>query len=117
MIKQIIFLIFFGLVLTYSSLAQSPQKERAAAPSMPALSTKTIRVYPNPVKETLSIENPTRQKIKEIVIVNHLGRFITKIQVDKNSPDIDVSDLKRGIYRLVIITKDGLKLSRAFVKE
>ena len=114
---EIVFLIFFGLVLTFTSFAQLPAKSRAAAPSMPALSTKTISVYPNPVKETLSIENPTKQKIKEIVIVNHLGRFITKVQVDKSSPNIDVSDLKRGIYRLVIITKDGLKLSRAFVKE
>jgi len=55
-----------------------------------------ISVYPNPVKEVLTIRST--QVIDTIEVYNVLGKMVLKVSPDRTSPTINMSDLSSGIY-------------------
>jgi hypothetical protein len=62
-----------------------------------------LKIYPNPAKSVLNIE--TTLKIERINIYDASGKMVKTWQsVGKN---IDVSQLKNGIYHLEIFTDKG----------
>jgi alpha-tubulin suppressor-like RCC1 family protein len=86
----------------------------------PVLSTSTfedalstIKVYPNPIKDALSIENRSNLSIEKMTITDLSGKKIMEPNV--NSKEINVSQLQQGMY-LLQITVDGKNLVTKFIK-
>ena len=75
--------------------------------------TKNLKIYPNPVKDELQIENG-ELKIKKIEIVDLFGKVICQFNNLKNQ--INVSVLSQGIYFLKLETDKG-SITKKFVKE
>ena len=68
--------------------------------SVPDISALGIVVYPNPTKNTLTIE--TRLEI-EVEVHDLMGRLLIE---EKNTKRLDLSDLSSGLYNLSIIHED-----------
>jgi len=68
-------------------------------------------IYPNPVKELLSIR--TSESIKKVQILDTSGRIMENAL---NSNSLQVADLKAGVYFLRVETYNGIKTVK-FIKE
>lgn len=71
-----------------------------------------VKVYPNPVKDILNIN--TDKNINSIEIFSLTGQLIKTI--DNNTKQINVSDLKKGIY-LLRVKSEGKDQSFKIVKD
>lgn|GEM_PF-3911388 len=82
---------------------------------------KKLNVYPNPTSEFLKIEfteNATVEKREyELVIVNTLGQVVSKYKSTGETPELDVSYLKVGIYFLQIFEMGKQVAVEKFAKE
>lgn len=68
------------------------------------ISTSKVKVYPNPVKDILSIKSD--EKIDKTEVYSMDGKLIkTNLNTDK----VDFSNLSKGIYILKMHTKSGVK--------
>ena len=65
-------------------------------------SEESYNIYPNPAKETLTIEGIS---IKQIVIYNAVGQMVEKINCDENIININIEAFPAGIYLVNIIDK------------
>ena len=72
-----------------------------------------FKIYPNPVKNLLSISNKNNIQIQSAEISNMLGQTL---QMSINNNNIDVSDLKSGNYMLKIVSDKGISNTK-FIKE
>ncbi len=75
---------------------------------------KTIRLYPNPVKDNLTIESPTNANQK-LEIINLLGQTMYTYYIYSKAT-IDVSSFPKGVYLIKINTPNGVVVKK-FVKE
>ena len=64
----------------------------------------TNYVYPNPVKDVLTI---TADNLKQVVMYNSLGQIVKTIDADEDNVQINVSDLQNGMYFVNIIDNAG----------
>jgi hypothetical protein len=64
----------------------------------------TNYVYPNPVKEVLTI---TADNIKQVVMYNSLGQIVKTVDADEDNMQINVGDLQNGMYFVNIIDNAG----------
>ncbi|WP_442267568.1 InlB B-repeat-containing protein [Tenacibaculum sp. ZS6-P6] len=71
-----------------------------------------FKLYPNPVSNYINIE--TKEEIKDIKLYSMLGKEI-KVR-ESSSEGIEVSNLSKGIYFLMIKTDSGKGISR-FIKK
>jgi len=71
----------------------------------------TIRVYPNPAKETVIIDAPD-QKILAIALYNILGRQVFRETVNSRSYHMPVAELAQGSYLVRITTDHGISSER-----
>jgi hypothetical protein len=73
-----------------------------------AAAVKKSSVYPNPVKNTLKLTlNST--SADRIIIYNNVGQITRQLVVTKNQMDINVADLKSGMYFISLGEKEVLK--------
>lgn len=77
-------------------------------------SESNISIYPNPVKEQLTI---TGSSIKDIVIVNTIGQVLIEQKNYSSKAVIDVGALSTGIYFIKITGRNGAEQVRKFLKE
>ncbi len=70
-----------------------------------------LKLYPNPTSDYLFMEN-TGSDIKSIVIYSMAGK---KIFSTHGRNKIDIKYLKKGIYKIVIKTKES-KITKSFIK-
>lgn len=61
-------------------------------------------VYPNPVKDVLTI---TSENVKKVVMFNSLGQMVKTIESSDGNININVSDLENGMYFVTIIDNSG----------
>ena len=61
-------------------------------------------VYPNPVKDVLTI---TAENVKQVVMYNSLGQIVKSVESDDDNININVSDLENGMYFVNIIDNNG----------
>lgn len=74
-----------------------------------------LSIYPNPVSSgKLYIENTTSERINAIEIIDLSGKILNTIETNYSKTEIDVSDLKKGVYFLRIQYEKTLS-SRKFV--
>jgi hypothetical protein len=73
-----------------------------------------IKIYPNPVKETINFKSATNNHSFNVSIYDVTGRLVKDY---KNVNDfIDVSQLKNGVY-ILSINYDKNKIIKKFIKE
>ena len=68
---------------------------------------KLVNVFPNPTSESFTLSN--NDVIDQIDLYNNLGQKLKTFQFE-NGEYFNVTDLKAGIYSLVLKNKDGLTL-------
>ncbi|MFZ4932144.1 T9SS type A sorting domain-containing protein [Chryseobacterium sp. Mn2064] len=72
----------------------------------------SISIYPNPVKETLSIQS--KSEVTKVEIYDAAGRIVTSTGIKGNS--MNVSYLPKGNYIIKMFTKDNMMVQK-FIKE
>ncbi len=72
----------------------------------------TVKVYPNPFKDTVSISDI--EKVRSVSISDVSGRIIKT--VENPSKEINVSTLNSGLYLLIIRMKDGSQYTVKTIK-
>lgn len=74
--------------------------------------TDNISIYPNPVNDILNIKSKDNQKVSFVIIDINGREIISKTSNDNN---INVSNLKKGIY-FVKITNDNSSITKKIIK-
>ena len=73
-----------------------------------------IGVYPNPTEGLLSIIGTSEGE--KIIIVNLIGKVVSEVTCGNTSrsfgTEIDISELAKGVYLLILIDKNGLIIER-----
>ena len=75
----------------------------------------SIKFYPNPVSNYLTIENPSSGNI-QLQVINQLGQIVLKQNKNTSLTSIDVSNLSKGLYFLNIHSETGEKQTIKFIK-
>lgn len=73
-----------------------------------------LKVYPNPVSSVLHIE--AEKEIKSIRLLNTMGQEILSSRVEGIRHDMNVSDLRTGIYLLQVITDKGTATQKITIR-
>ncbi|MGC9343476.1 MAG: T9SS type A sorting domain-containing protein [Bacteroidales bacterium] len=63
-----------------------------------------LKVYPNPAKESLYIRG---ENLKKISIYNLYGKIVHSSKPGGNYHKIDLSELRKGVYLLKVLTSFG----------
>jgi hypothetical protein len=77
-----------------------------------------VKIYPNPAKDILFIENTGNLSSYEFKIYNSVGQIIFRRKSElKNSIEpVNISNLPSGIYILEVVS-DGNRIIKKFIKE
>lgn len=82
------------------------------------LLSKSINLYPNPVKENLTLELDKSILIDRYRVVNTVGKIVREENELQNNPSsINLKTLETGTYFIEFFTKDGLSIKEKFIKE
>lgn len=74
-----------------------------------------FKLYPNPAKETLHINNGSRQQVTATIYgVN--GKKLQKHYFENNNETIDLKVLNPGLYFVVFENETGKRVSKKFIK-
>ena len=76
---------------------------------------QNIRIYPNPSKEYVHIDNIEKEQVEKILLTNLFGAVIEEFRPNQDNFKIPINELSSGIYYLTFITKSG-KILKKFVK-
>ncbi len=81
-------------------------------------SLKNVSLYPNPVKNILSLKFPTNlREDLNIEIYNVLGKRIKSVVKSNEVPQINVSDLSKGVYLIKIYsTETNSFITKRFIR-
>lgn len=74
-----------------------------------------LKIYPNPVKNELFINNTTNLKVEQIKIVDITGKLILTKRQLSNNIRIDFSTIQRGTLLLYIKFENGFELIKKVV--
>ncbi|HTO15574.1 MAG TPA: GEVED domain-containing protein [Edaphocola sp.] len=66
-----------------------------------------LKLYPNPTGQTVTIENKSNFKMKNIIITNVLGQQVMKLAAKESKQVINVSNLASGLYQVTIEFDEG----------
>ncbi|WMJ74053.1 T9SS type A sorting domain-containing protein [Cytophagaceae bacterium ABcell3] len=72
--------------------------------------TMSIKVYPNPVQDVLTIT--MLDHIHGLEILSHHGKSVQNIEVEGKEARIDVSHLSAGLYLLKVFSENGMEVRR-----
>jgi hypothetical protein len=75
-----------------------------------------FNLYPNPAKESLSIEMSAFIKDASISIYNLEGQIILQQPIHQSKSTFDISGLTQGLYLIKLITSEGIVVKK-FIKE
>ncbi|MDH2207037.1 MULTISPECIES: T9SS type A sorting domain-containing protein [Empedobacter] len=73
---------------------------------MSDINSKDLKIYPNPVKNILSIDS--KSMVKNVRIINMAGQEVYNKQLNKMNPQVNVSHLPKGVYIINIETTEGI---------
>ncbi len=80
------------------------------------LNSKTaISYYPNPVVDNLNIRSET--EIQNIDVYTITGQRIKSLPLKMNSTTIDLTDVRQGVYSVVVTLKNGTRSIQKIVKK
>ncbi|HWR93782.1 MAG TPA: T9SS type A sorting domain-containing protein, partial [Flavobacterium sp.] len=76
--------------------------------------TSKVKMYPNPVKNTLTIE--ANSEIQRVSVYNILGQEVMKASPKSNTATLQTNELQKGVY-MVTTEIDGKLSTSKVVKE
>ncbi len=100
----------------------SSLRTKDEAPTITALRSFTeaskdnIKLYPNPAKSQLTID-VLDETYEEIIIFSSTGTIVQKMNPKQDSLSVDVSKLSSGMYFVRFVSKDGLAVTKRFIKQ
>jgi hypothetical protein len=74
----------------------------------------TISIYPNPVKDVVTIRSASQ--IQSIQLYDVQGRLLQTMVVDSNDYPFNLSERTTGVYFVKITTDGGVKIEK-IIKE
>lgn len=82
----------------------------------------SIRLYPNPTNSTVNISINSSTGIKEIIVVDYLGKTVltqlgNALSNSNQSYDINIQQLKAGIYIVKVLLNNGETRIEKLIKE
>ena len=80
----------------------------------PIASINTLKVFPNPVKETLTVEM-LEVDDWEISLFDNAGKLIIQTNINSNQFNYDVSDISSGVYILKIKNQQQQTISKKVI--
>jgi len=83
--------------------------------SVADLKNNTISIYPNPVSDQFQINFNNQQKILNLKILDVNGRIVKRIKSNLSRNTYQLSNLKAGIYFLLLETDKG-RLEKKIIK-
>ncbi|WP_310559490.1 T9SS type A sorting domain-containing protein [Flavobacterium sp.] len=86
----------------------------ASALSAPKFDKASIKMYPNPMKNTLTIE--ANSSIQRVSVYNVLGQEVMKASPKTNSTTLQTSQLQKGVY-MVTTEIEGVISTSKMLKE
>lgn len=72
--------------------------------SVEEMTNETYKVYPNPVKDVLTIEG---ENIELVNVFNTMGQLLKTVKCNDNIVNVNVSDLQNGMYVVNVIDNNG----------
>ncbi len=79
---------------------------------------KNLKTYPNPTNSILNIElNNFLNRVYSINILTSIGQIIKTEKSDRSNVSLNISELKEGIYFIVISDEQNNQWRQKFVKE
>jgi autotransporter-associated beta strand protein len=75
-----------------------------------------IRIFPNPVKNSFTVDLPSELSGATIELYNSIGAKLMTVKTSKHQMAVDIKNFSAGIY-FVKISKDGLSYSKKIIKE
>jgi glucose/arabinose dehydrogenase len=83
-----------------------------------SFANSNFKIYPNPVKNILSLENTNNENITDIAIYNTNGQLVyQKNNINQTNTDINTEKLAQGIYFMQITNSQNSVLNYKFIKE
>lgn len=79
------------------------------------LNHEEIKIYPNPVKDLISIES--KNKISTVSIIDLSGKLIQKKIVNSTKTQFNTNNLTKGVYVIEITNDKGQKISKKIIKK
>jgi endoglucanase len=76
--------------------------------------TSSVKMYPNPVKNTLTIE--ANSEIQRVSVYNILGQEVLKASPKSNTTTLQINELRKGVY-MVTTEIDGNVSTSKVIKE
>jgi hypothetical protein len=78
-----------------------------------AVFKNSIKIFPNPAKDFLSIQNSSNNKIDKVIVVDITGKKI--LEQTGDTKKLNVSNLTNGVY-LIQVFSENLKYQDKFIK-
>lgn len=69
-----------------------------------------ISIYPNPVKDIISIDSPN--ELFSVKLIDNLGRVVSVKDISGLKAELDVSLFNPGVYQVMVLTESGIVTSR-----
>ena len=76
----------------------------------------TYKIYPNPSNKNIIVES-NKRSIVEVLVIDSQGRLVLKEQPLLSRVDINVDELKRGLYFVRIIDSEGQEYTHRHIIE
>lgn len=102
----------FAVEVTMGNCTEISACESVMITGIDGATKATLGVYPVPAKEMLNVV--CSETVQSVVIYSASGQHVRT--VSENTQRLDVSDLAKGMYLLIVQTESG-QLQRRFVKE
>ena len=77
--------------------------------SVEEMTNETYKVYPNPVKDVLTIEG---ENIEQVNVYNTMGQLVKTVNCNDNTVNVNVNDLQNGMYIVNVIDANGVVSSK-----
>ncbi len=94
------------------ALVDAPRAEKEITSVELAEGESEMKVYPNPVKDVLTLVNVSDSKIK---LIDMTGATVKSIVTQENTEFIDVSDIANGSYIVLISSENAVTTHRIVV--
>ncbi len=74
-----------------------------------------FKVYPNPVKDILSVENDLNT-VSKLTISDINGRVVKVVEIESDKVNVNISELQRGVYIAQFVSDQG-SFTKKIIKE
>ena len=81
------------------------------------LNNNQIRIYPNPTKEIITVENLIQTDNKSIIIKNIIGEIVLTNNTKNKLVSFNLSHLQSGIYFIEFSSDNGVKIEKIILSK